>query len=140
MILINIFLLVTLQPVIQKRFLEIIRELPEGNVDVQVSNERVTVNFTHGQFSLMGMSSSDFPALRDSVEGMTMVLSSSDFVEMVEKTSFSVASERTRISLTGVYWNVLSDKMFMVATDGHVWVITEKFQLWELWYRGDGKW
>ena len=102
-----------------KRFLGFIRELPEGNVEIQVVNERVTVDFKHGQSSLMGMSSSDFPALRESVEGVTLEISSSDFAEMVEKTSFSVASERTRISLTGVYWNVSSDSMFMVATDGH---------------------
>ena len=102
-----------------KRFLNVIRELPEGSVDISVDGERVTINFEHGQSSIMGMSTTDFPALKDDLEGVSVILSSSDFVKMVEKTSFSVALDRTRVALTGVYWKVSSDKMLMVATDGH---------------------
>ena len=38
---------------------------------------------------------------------------------MVDRTSFSVAVDRTRLALTGVYWKVSSDGVTMVATDGH---------------------
>jgi len=102
-----------------KRFLSIIRELPEGSVTILFDNERVTVDFENGRSSMMGMSANDYPAVRDSVEGVTVALSGDDFFEMIDKTSFAVATERTRIALTGVYWRVSSDDMTMVATDGH---------------------
>ncbi|HUT64178.1 MAG TPA: DNA polymerase III subunit beta, partial [Anaerolineae bacterium] len=64
-----------------KNFLGVIRELPEGTVGVWVENERVTIDYEHGQSNLMGITSSDCPSLRDSAEGITMELSSSDLVE-----------------------------------------------------------
>jgi len=102
-----------------KRFLSIIRELPEGDISLLVDNERVTVVFAHGQSSIMGLSASDYPALRESVDGLEMSLSGNDFFEMVDKTSFSVAVDRTRLALTGVFWKVSADNITMVATDGH---------------------
>ncbi len=102
-----------------KRFISIIRELPEGEVIIEVENERVTVDFSHGRSSMMGMSAQDFPAVKDSIEGVTVQISGDDFFEMVDKTKFAVATERTRVSLTGVYWRVSSGDMTMVATDGH---------------------
>ena len=102
-----------------KRFLGIIRELPAGDINIKVDNERVTVDFKNGQSSIMGMPTVDFPALRDSIEGIEVNVSGADFVEMVDKTSFSVSQDRTRLVLTGVYWKVSSDEMIMVSTDGH---------------------
>ena len=110
-----------------KRFLDIIRELPErDDVTFKVENERVTVDFRHGCSSIMGMSSADFPSIRDSIEGVSVEMSGADFFEMVDKTSFAVAVERTRITLTGVYWRVSSEDMIMVATDGHRLSLLEK--------------
>jgi DNA polymerase III subunit beta len=102
-----------------KRFLSMIRELPEEDITITVKNERVTVNFSQGESSIMGMTSADFPLIREITDGVSIPVSGTDFLEMVEKTSFSVASDRTRLALTGVYWIVAPDMMTMVATDGH---------------------
>ncbi|MBN1291873.1 MAG: DNA polymerase III subunit beta [Candidatus Latescibacteria bacterium] len=102
-----------------KRFLNIIRELPEGNITIEIEDDRVMVNFVHGESSIMGITSADYPALRHSVDGLTISVSGDDFIEMVDRTSFSVAVDRTRLALTGVYWKVSSDDVTMVATDGH---------------------
>jgi DNA polymerase III subunit beta len=109
-----------------KRFLSIIRELPEGDVTIEVENERVTVSFASGRSSIMGMSADDYPAVRDDVEGVEVALSGEELFEMVEKTSFAVASERTRLTLTGVFMRIASDNITMVATDGHRLSMYEK--------------
>lgn len=109
-----------------KRFLGVIRELPAEEITVSVRNERLTVTFRQGESSIMGMSASDYPALRDSIEGVSLAVSGPDFMEMVDKTSFSVASDRTRLALTGVYWKIAPEKMTMVATDGHRLSLFEK--------------
>ncbi len=109
-----------------KRFLGVIRELPSEDVTITVKKERLTVTFRQGESSIMGMSASDYPALRDTIDGITVKVSGPDFLEMVDKTSFSVASDRTRLALTGVYWKIAPDRMTMVATDGHRLSLFEK--------------
>ena len=109
-----------------KRFMSIIRELPEGDVTIDVENDRVTVSFAAGQSSIMGMSTDDFPAVRDNVEGVEISLSGEELFEMVDKTSFAVATERTRLTLTGVFMRIASDNITMVATDGHRLSLYEK--------------
>ncbi len=102
-----------------KRFISIVRELPDGEVVMDVDGEKVTVDFSSGRSSMMGMAASDFPPVRHEVDGVEVELSGSDFFEMVEKTGFAVSTERTRMALTGVYVRVSTDDMVMVATDGH---------------------
>ncbi|MFC1607361.1 DNA polymerase III subunit beta [Candidatus Latescibacterota bacterium] len=109
-----------------KRFIEIIRELPDGDINLTIDDDRVTVDFKQGESSIMGMSSEGYPGIRESLDGNSIGISGDDFVEMVEKTSFSVAVDRTRLALTGVYWKVTSDDVIMVATDGHRLSLFEK--------------
>lgn len=109
-----------------KKFFNIIRELPEQDVTLSSEGERVSLSFKQGEASIMGISASDYPVLKETIDGISVALSGADFVEMVDKTSFSVATERTRLALTGVYWQVNSEGMSMVATDGHRLAIFEK--------------
>ncbi len=102
-----------------KRLLEIIRELPPGDIEIKVDKDSITVTFKSGHFSIMGIPSTDYPVLRDSIDGSVVNISGKDFVEMVDKTSFSVSKDRTRLALTGVYWKVSKEEMLMVSTDGH---------------------
>jgi len=102
-----------------KRFISIIRELPDGEVTVDIDGEKIRVDFKSGQSSMMGMSASDFPPVRESIEGVSVELSGDEFFDMVDKTSFAVSTERTRMALTGVYVRISSDDMVMVSTDGH---------------------
>ena len=109
-----------------KRFLSMIRELPSEDITITVTNERVSVSFRQGESSIMGMSSNDFPMVREINDGVSIPVSGSDFIEMVNKTNFSVATDRTRIALTGVYWVIAPNMMTMVATDGHRLSLFEK--------------
>jgi DNA polymerase III subunit beta len=102
-----------------RRFQSMIRELPSEDISIATDGDQVTVSFKKGRSSLLGMPSSDYPILRDSLEGKKVTVTGPDFSEMVEKSSFSVASDRTRLALTGVYWEVAAEYMEMVATDGH---------------------
>ncbi len=102
-----------------KRFIGIIRELSPGEIIIFSDGEKVTVTFSSGHSIIMGMPASDFPALKETLEGVEIGLSGPDLVEMVDKTAFSVSQDRTRLSLTGILWNIKPDSMTMVSTDGH---------------------
>jgi DNA polymerase III subunit beta len=103
-----------------KRFLGVVRELPAGEISIDVENEKITVKFKNGSTTMLGLPASDFPILKEDIEGYEIVISGNDFVEMVDKTGFCVSQDRTsRLPLTGVFWRVERDGMMMVATDGH---------------------
>lgn len=102
-----------------RRFLGIIRELPQGDITITVENDRVGVVFASGQSSLQGMSADDFPPVRDTIDGVSIKLEGTELALMVEKTGFSVSKDRTRLALTGIFWNIDSGSMTMVSTDGH---------------------
>ncbi len=109
-----------------KRFLDIIRELPEGNVNLTIEDDRITIDFKNGESSIMGGSSEGYPAIKESIDGVSVNLSGYDFIEMSEKTSYSVSVDRTRMALTGVYFKVSPENVIMVATDGHHLSLYEK--------------
>ena len=109
-----------------KRFLGVVRELPSESINIEVIGEYLNIIFSQGDAKILGMSSSDYPSLRDTLEGVDVSVSGDEFIEMVNKTSFSVATDRTRLALTGVYWKVERDRMAMVATDGHRLSLFEK--------------
>lgn len=102
-----------------KKFLGIIRELPSEEISISVENDKITVDYSKGKTSIIGMTSADYPSLKDNLEGNEISFSSDDFVEMADKTSFSAAKDRTRLVLTGIYWKISLDEMVMVSTDGH---------------------
>lgn len=109
-----------------KRFLSIIRELPGGDIHISVRDEKVSVDYERGQSSISGMPATDYPTLKDAIEGENILISGDELARMVSLTDFAVATERTRISLTGVYWKAAPEGMVMVATDGHRLSLFEK--------------
>jgi len=109
-----------------KRLLDIIREIKTHNVNIFADEETVIINPGESETKITGMPVSDFPDLNTSIEGDVIPLSNIDLATMIDKTSFSVAQDRTRLALTGVYWKIAPDKMIMVATDGYRLSLCEK--------------
>jgi DNA polymerase III subunit beta len=102
-----------------KKLHEIVRELPEEEVRLSGTGNRITISCGQASFSLSGNSSEQFPSLpsKSGVEPATVpvdVLS-----DAIRKTSYAVAKDDYRATLNGALLDI-SDKGFeMVATDGH---------------------
>ena len=102
-----------------KKLGEIIRELPEGEVEITVSkNNAVNIKAGKAHFKIMGLTKDDYPKLPD--------LSSKDVVELEQAllkegltlTSFAISYDETRYVLNGVLISVKGHKIRFVATDG----------------------
>ncbi len=118
-----------------KKFLEVIRELPDLPVVCHVEEERMTIqsgdNF---QCHIMGYDSSEYPTISEESEGETTELDLKHLKFLFTNTSFAVSTDfSTRVSLTGVYWEYHEGKLEMVGTDGHrlgkAWVDIPEFNL-----------
>jgi DNA polymerase-3 subunit beta len=103
-----------------KKIFEIVRELPEGAVNLSLDGMVLIMESEKGfSCKIAGADSSDFPGIPQIEGGVEFSVSGFLFRDLVQKTSFAVAKEESRASLCGVLWEISSDKTGMVATDGH---------------------
>ncbi|MDQ7051732.1 MAG: DNA polymerase III subunit beta [candidate division KSB1 bacterium] len=103
-----------------RRFFDIIRELP----DLPISLESDPMNHLQlkndkGVYKFIGESEDEFPHIEVEEADFEFVLPAETFNRMVEKTIYAVSTDELRVTLTGVYLQILPNELRMVATDGH---------------------
>jgi len=104
-----------------KKFLEVVRELPDRPVLCLVDDFIMTLKSESGfQCNLAGFDPSEYPEIpSDQVLG-EVSLSSKDLAFLFSKTHFAVSTDfTTRVALTGLYLEHKNEQLIMVGTDGH---------------------
>ncbi|MCR5060792.1 MAG: DNA polymerase III subunit beta [Saccharofermentans sp.] len=107
-----------------KIFNDIIRKLPEENIDISVdSNFQLSIKSGSVNFNIRGLDGETYPKI-PSVESNDMkdnsiVIGQKILKSMIAHTSFAVSNDTTRDKLTGL--NLISDgkSLTMVAIDGY---------------------
>lgn len=102
-----------------RTFYDILRELPESDVDIHVTENRMELKADRGSYKLSGIPVEEYPKLPAVNLAKEIKISGSDLVKMVKKTIYAVSSDETRPALNGVLWQTSGNNMQMVATDGH---------------------
>ncbi len=103
-----------------KKFLDICKALPEGSMIEFVQEEqKVVVKSGRSRFSLSTLPANDFPAVEESAKDLSFECPQKDIKTLIEKTSFSMAQQDVRYYLNGMLWEIRSNTMRVVATDGH---------------------
>ncbi len=102
-----------------KKLHEIVRELPEEEVRLSGTGNRITISCGQGSFSLSGNSSEQFPSL-PSKSGVEPASIPVDLLsDAIKKTSYAVARDDYRATLNGALLDIGETGFEMVATDGH---------------------
>lgn len=103
-----------------RRLYEIVRELPEAQVSIKVSESDVaTIECGRAEFKIKGTAKEEFPAL-PKVEGKEhMIIGQKILAQMVKKTVFATSTDETRYTLTGILFQLKDNILKLVATDGH---------------------
>lgn len=102
-----------------KKLHEIVRELPEEEVRMSATGNRITINCGQGLFALSGSSSEQFPSLPSKSSVDPCVVPVSVFSDAIRKTSYAVARDDYRATLNGALLDINENGFEMVATDGH---------------------
>jgi DNA polymerase-3 subunit beta len=103
---------------------EIVREIPKQVVTLETQeNQWVTVSAKKSVFHLPGAPAEEYPELPSPPEAF-LVVDSSVFRDMLDKTLFATSNDETRMYLCGVLTKEWTDDdgtdyLCMVATDGH---------------------
>lgn len=101
---------------------DIVRELPDGNIELSLSDgERLEINSNNTKVKIIGVSAEEFPSLPGIQIDIPHKVNTDQFLEMVSKTLYAVSTDETRFNLNGVCFESKEDDsaLTMIATDGH---------------------
>lgn len=115
-----------------RKLYEIIKELPSGEIELTSGdNNWTTIQSGKSQFKVVGLPSSDYPALPSiEREGLTP-LSGAGLLELIRKTLFAAGDNDARYILNGLLVSLTTtDKkttlLRLVGTDGHRLAVAER--------------
>ena len=102
-----------------KRFADIVKELPEGDVVINVKkNNTVDIECNSCRFKLMGVSRDEFPKLPEFKDKEAVHLDQDQLKEMLYLTAFAVSHEESRYILNGILFELKEGSLKLIATDG----------------------
>ena len=103
-----------------RKLSEIARELPPAPVKISATgDQRITLECGRSKFKLLGLPKSEFPSFPAVQFDKAVRIPSGDLQRLIQHTAFAASTEESRPILNGVLWELRSDAMRMVATNGH---------------------
>ncbi len=100
-------------------FSEIVKELPDYDLEVSSTENRMEIKCGSGIYKLSGFSAEDFPKMPDVHIGRQVKIKAQALCRMARKVLFAVSRDETRPALNGVLWHTSEEGLNLVATDGH---------------------
>ena len=109
-----------------RKLASILKALPnDSDVQIETSNDQLTVSSGKSLFKLATMPATDFPNLTKLVAKAEFSVDAPVFRTLLAKTQFSMAQKDVRFYLNGLLLEVDGGKVYAVATDGHRLAMSE---------------
>lgn len=120
-----------------KMFAEIVRELPEGDVDLKLDDgERLEIIAKNSKLKIVGVSAQEYPSLPGLILQPKGRVETAQLLEMINSTIYAVSTDETRYNLSGVCFESIDNNdgikivrgkkpsssqglLRLIATDGH---------------------
>lgn len=103
-----------------RKLLEIVRELPEGEIYLGIDENVLIIDNKKGfSCKIAGIGTEDFPSFPEIEDGLEFSINIECLKDMIIKSSFAVSKDESRTCLCGVLWKIERERTGMVATDGH---------------------
>lgn len=107
-----------------KNLFDIIKELADGPIQLnKKENDWLEIKQNKSVFNIVGISSEEYPLFPTFSTDSFTSIDAKMFLDMIEKTIYSVSNDETRYHLNGVYFQNQTSgeksQFRMVATDGH---------------------
>lgn len=101
-------------------FSEIIKKLPGKDFSFEVKESFQTQIISEtSEFTINGLDANNYPRLPEIPEDSSFVISGKTFREIINETQFAVATQESRLVLTGVHFSFDPQMIKAVATDSH---------------------
>jgi DNA polymerase-3 subunit beta len=104
-----------------KKFYEVVRALPDGDVNIETEKGGTGVKVSGGQFTsrMPTLPREDFPTITEPPGVTRAAIKGATLGQMIAKTQFAITGEDTRYYLNGALFVLKPGQMTFVATDGH---------------------
>ena len=103
-----------------KKLWDICRSLSDDSkVDIKVDQNVAIVSSRRSQFTLSTLPAEDFPKTENSIRGLQFECPQSLVKYAINKTSFAMAQNDVRYYLNGMLFEIQTNNINFVATDGH---------------------
>lgn len=103
-----------------KNLFEILKELPNTTINIMLEDGEnlLKINCNDIHYSLLIYESEEYPNLHFGSEG-SFEINSDLLLELINKTSYAISNDETRLHFNGIYIQEVENKLRAVATDGH---------------------
>jgi DNA polymerase III subunit beta len=103
-----------------RKLVDICRSLTEGSdIRFRMKDERCLVTSGRSKFTLGVLPVTEFPLMAAVEDGFEFAITESVFKRLIDKTSFSMATQDVRYYLNGILLDFNTTTLTVVATDGH---------------------
>ena len=100
-------------------FSEIIRKLPDTEIDIELNEKNLLVIECEGSlYKLATMNPTEFPELPQINIENSIEIEQNALKDMIRKTIFAVSTEENRPIFTGCLFEITNNKLNLVAVDG----------------------
>lgn len=105
-----------------KNLLDPLRELPDQPLTFDVNDEtlEVYIYYHNGKYNFVGLKGDEYPqpkALNDSA--ITITIPAETLLNGINRTVFATADDELRPVMNGIYFDITTDNLTFVASDGH---------------------
>lgn len=104
-----------------KNVFDIVRELPEADVQLSVVKEKNLINISCNNinYSLLITPAEEYPQTNFENNENYFGIQAQDILKIISNVSHAVSTDETRINLNGIFLQRLDSKLRSVAIDGH---------------------
>ncbi len=102
-----------------KNIFEISRELPDKDLTINFQKNTLIVQCEKIQYTLLVSDPNEYPQLEFINKSNLLEVSSFELSELINKTSYAISEDDTRLFLNGTYLQLINSKVRAVATDGY---------------------
>jgi len=98
-------------------FCDIVRKLPNEELNISVNNNVVKIHSNSAVFELACNDSEEFPKIPDLIANQKQFINKDLFIDMIKYTIFATSQDETRPILTGSLIEIENQQMTMVSID-----------------------
>ena len=113
-----------------KTLSDALREIPEQPLTFVINMEslEITVQYMNGKYSLMGQNAEEFPQSVQLSNNVVRVEMDADvLLDGINRSVFATADDELRPVMNGIYFDITTEDITLVASDGHKLVRCKTF-------------
>jgi DNA polymerase-3 subunit beta len=105
-----------------KNLLDPLKELPEQPLTFEINDENleIFIYFHNGKYNFVGQNGDEYPQPKELNETATNITIKPDILfSAINRTLFASADDELRPVMNGIYFDITTDDLTFVASDGH---------------------